>query len=309
MLTGTIPDPALFNRKEATAVSITSRPLREKFISVTFPVSCSASRVELEERRARNECDEAEEKEEEVQGKCIKQYLQQFRCDRSLGCSTKRDETRRRESREIQETRFLRRHLVPVPRCSSCLATLDRFLVRFRADIWPGLVGSLFTCVHTEAVRVVSHPQGSRQGCCSSMEVSVAVFENCGGGGLREVAEDGTIAKEWTAGVGGWMETECPIGALLWLLLLPLAVCMSCRSVVVADALVSCLLRSLGCCSSVGSQQMLYAGCAFGEWADDAKVHGIENLKKFRKAGKYRLHLDKTAMTGTEVGSSIFCEP
>lgn len=41
--------------------------------------------------------------------------------------------------------------------------------------------------------------------------------------------------------------------------------------------------------------------CKFGEWADDAKLHGIENLEKFRKAGKYRLHLDKTGMRGSEV--------
>lgn len=40
---------------------------------------------------------------------------------------------------------------------------------------------------------------------------------------------------------------------------------------------------------------------AFGEWAEDAKLHGIENLEKFRKAGKYRLHLDKTGMRGSEV--------
>ncbi|CAM9537139.1 unnamed protein product [Ectocarpus fasciculatus] len=47
-------------------------------------------------------------------------------------------------------------------------------------------------------------------------------------------------------------------------------------------------------------EEILIAGCVFGEWADDAKVHGIENLKKFRKAGKYRLHLDKTGMRGSE---------
>ncbi|CAN0246138.1 unnamed protein product [Ectocarpus sp. 12 AP-2014] len=47
-------------------------------------------------------------------------------------------------------------------------------------------------------------------------------------------------------------------------------------------------------------EEILIAGCVFGEWADDAKLHGIENLEKFRKAGKYRLHLDKTGMRGTE---------
>ena len=44
----------------------------------------------------------------------------------------------------------------------------------------------------------------------------------------------------------------------------------------------------------------------FGEWAEDAKLHGVENLEKFRKAGKYRLHLDKTGMRGSEVNTCVF---
>lgn len=48
--------------------------------------------------------------------------------------------------------------------------------------------------------------------------------------------------------------------------------------------------------------QMLYGGCAFGEWAGDMRAHALENLAFFRKDGKYRLHLDKTtSIKGTEV--------
>eukprot|EP00752_Nemacystus_decipiens_P007336 g6562.t1 len=55
------------------------------------------------------------------------------------------------------------------------------------------------------------------------------------------------------------------------------------------------------CDAAEGTEEEAEVGdCKFGEWAEDAKLHGIENLEKFRKAGKYRLHLDKTGMRGSE---------
>lgn len=122
------------------------------------------------------------------------------------------------------------------------------FLVRSRAHTWPGLVGSLVACVHVEA-----------RGCaCGFAPPKLAARLVLGHGDLRRRSRElrrggGGSARllkmvpiEWTAGMGGWMDgTECAVGALLWLLLLPLEVCMSCCSIVVVDALVSCLLRSL----------------------------------------------------------------
>lgn len=65
------------------------------------------------------------------------------------------------------------------------------------------------------------------------------------------------------------------------------------------------LMSFASCFRSPGVKELdVGADCPFGEWEVEMRDHTAENLEEFRKEGKYRLHLDKAILRGTEVSQT-----